>query len=113
MQESTIYRMNQQLLQYIQHVEKSLMQLEQSARLGITGESVRAQALQDLLTQKGHITEAELTAAIGNVIKKLNEPKPEDAKAEEAPKVELTLPTTEQVVQVEKSVIEEPNKANG
>jgi hypothetical protein len=108
MKESTIYQMKQQLLQYIQHVEKSLMQLEQSARLGITGESVRAQALQDLLTQKGVFTEAELTTAIGEVIKKLNEPKSEE-KAEE-PKVELTTPTPEQVAQVEKSVVEEPKQ---
>ena len=98
MRDDTIFGHLRSLGQYIQ-------QVEQQARLGITGESVRAQALQQLLIKKGLITEAELTEEIGNVIKKLNEPKPEDT---EAPKVELTKPTTEQVAEVQKSVVEEP-----
>ena len=95
--------------QYLQNVVKYIQQVEQSARLGITGEAVRAQAFQQLLIKKGLITEAELTAEIGEVIKKANEPKPEETKVEEAPKVGIVPATPEQVAQVEKSVVvEEP-----
>lgn len=97
--DSTTLSMYQNLVQYVQ-------QIEQSARLGITGEAVRAQAFQQLLIKKGLITEAELTAEIGEVIKKANEVKPEPAP--EAPKVDIVPATPEQVAQVEKSVIEEP-----
>lgn len=97
---------------YLQNIVKYVQQVEQSARLGITGEAVRAQAFQQLLIKKGLITEAELTEEIGNVIKKANEPKVEEPKAEEAPKVEIVTPTTEQVQAIEKSVVEEP-KTNG
>jgi hypothetical protein len=90
MRDTTIHGYLQNLVRYIQ-------QVEQSARLGITGESVRAQAFQQLLIKKGLITEAELTTEIGEVIRKANEPKPEEHKAEEAPKVELTTPTPEQI----------------
>lgn len=95
---------DQTTLGMLQNLANYIQQVEQSARLGITGESVRAQAFQDLLIKKGLITEAELTESIGEVIRKLNEPKPEA----EAPKVELTTPTPEQVQAVEKSVTEEP-----
>jgi hypothetical protein len=110
--DGTTYEMYQALLKYAQQLEGALHQLEQQARLGITGEAVRGQAFQKLLIKKGLITEAELTESIGEVIKEINQPKPEEPKAEEAPKVELTTPTPEEVAQVEKSVVEEP-KANG
>jgi|SRR5579864_2504167 len=97
MRDTTLWGHLQTLGSYIQ-------QVEQSARLGITGEAVRNAALQALMIKKGLITEAELTEAIGEVIKKANEPKP----AEEAPKVELATPSPEQVQAVEKSVTEEP-----
>ena len=106
MKEATIYGMYQNLARYVQ-------QVEQSARLGITGEAVRNAAFQALLIKKGLITEAEMTEAIGEIIKKANEPQSQEtAQTEEAPKVELTTPTPEQVVAIEKSVVEEP-KANG
>lgn len=101
MRETTIH-------QYFQNLAKYIQQVEQSARLGITGEAVRAQAFQQLLIKKGLITEAELTAEIGAVIQKANEPKPED----ETPKTEIVPATPEQVVEIQKSVVEEP-KANG
>ena len=91
--------------QYFENVVKYIQQVEQSARLGITGEAVRAQAFQQLLIKKGLITEAELTTEIGEVIKKANEPKPA---AETTPKVEIVPATPEQVQAVEKSVVEEP-----
>lgn len=94
--DSTSYGMFQNLVRYIQ-------QLEQSVRLGLTGEAVRNQALQQLLIKKGVITEAELTEAIGNVIKEANTPKT----TEEQPKVELATPTTEQVQAVTQSTTEE------
>ena len=92
--------------QYFENVVKYMQQVEQSARLGITGEAVRGQAFQQLLIKKGLITEAELTEAIGEVIRKANEPQPQA----EVPKVELTTPTAEQVAAVEKSVVEEPKQ---
>jgi hypothetical protein len=116
MKESTIYGMYQSILKYAQQLEQSLHQLEQSARLGITGESVRNAALQKALIKKGLVTEADLTEAIGEVIREINQPKVEEPKAAEAapateaPKVELALPTTEEVQAVEKSTIEEPKQ---
>jgi hypothetical protein len=96
---------------YFQNLVKYIQQVEQSARLGITGEAVRAQAFQQLLIKKGLITEEELTAEVGEVIRKANEVKPEEvAKTEEAPKVKLTVPSAEQVAAVEKSVVEEPKQ---
>jgi hypothetical protein len=94
--------------QYFRNVVKYIQQVEQSARLGITGEAVRAEALTQLLLSKGIFTQEEMTAAVGEVIRKANEPKPEEAAAAEAPKTELALPTTEQVQEVQKSVTEEP-----
>ena len=96
--------------QYFENVVKYIQQVEQSARLGITGEAVRAEALTQLLFKKGIFTQEEMTAAVGEVIRKANEPKPEEAKAEEATKVELTVPSAEQVAQVEKSVVETPKQ---
>lgn len=96
--------------QYFTNVVNYIKQVEQSARLGITGEAVRGQSLQQLLIKKGLITEAELTEAIGEVIRKANEAKPEEPKPDEAPKVELATPTPEQVIAVEKSVTEEPKQ---
>jgi hypothetical protein len=98
MRDATVYGHLQGLLKYIQ-------QIEQSVRLGLTGEVVRAESLQRLLIKKGIITEQELTEEIGNIIKEVNKPKSE----EQAPKPELTVPTPEQVQAVEKSV-EEPKK---
>lgn len=103
MKETTLFGHLQSLARYIQ-------QVEQSARLGITGEAVRGQAFQQLLIKKGLITEDELTESIGEVIRKANEPKPEETKADEAPKVEIVPATPEQVAQVEKSVVEEPKQ---
>jgi len=91
---------------YFENVVKYMQQVEQSARLGITGEAVRGAALQQLLVKKGLITEAELTEAIGDVIRKANEAKPDPAT--EAPKVEIVPATPEQTQAVEKSVVEEP-----
>jgi hypothetical protein len=100
MKEATIYGM-------VQYLDKKINQLEQSVRLGLTGEVIRAQAFQQLLIKKGLITEAELTEEIGVVIKKANEPKQEEvATATEAQKVELTTPTPEQVSEVQKSIEE-------
>jgi hypothetical protein len=94
-------------LSMFQNLVKYVQQVEQSARLGITGEAVRAQAFQKLLIKKGLITEAELTEAIGEVIREANTPKPEEvATATEAPKVEITTPTPEQVSEVQKSIEE-------
>jgi hypothetical protein len=94
---------------YMQNIVKYIQQVEQSARLGITGEAVRAEALTQLLLSKGIFTQEEMTTAIGEVIKKANEPKQEEAvKTEEAPKVELATPTAEEVADVQKSVVEEP-----
>lgn len=98
MRETTIH-------QYFQNLAKYIQQVEQSARLGITGEAVRAQAFQQLLIKKGLITEAELTTEIGAVIQKANEPKPEEVKSEEAPKVEIVPATPEQVSEIQKSVV--------
>lgn len=95
---------------YFENVVKYIQQVEQSARLGITGEAVRAEALTQLLLQKGIFTQEEMTIAVGEVIKKANEAKPAP---EEAPKVEITTPTAEQVVAVEKSVVVEEPKVNG
>lgn len=96
MRETTLFGHLQSLAKYIQ-------QVEQAARLGITGEAVRAQALQQLLIKKGHITEAEFTAEVGEVIRKANEVKPEEAPATEPQKVELSTPTPEQVADIQKS----------
>jgi len=94
MRDQTVYGMYQNLLKYVQ-------QIEQSVRLGLTGEAVRAEALTQLLLSKGIFTQEELNSAIGEVIRKANEPKPE---AEvETPKVELTTPTPDQVQEIQKS----------
>ena len=93
MRDSTIIGQIQRIIQYI-------AQVEQSARLGITGEAVRAQAFQNLMIQKGYFTEQELNEAIGAVIKKANEA---PAPTPEAPKTEIITPTTEQVQAIENS----------
>ncbi len=95
MRDNTIYGMYQGVVNYVQ-------KLEQSVRLGLTGEAVRAEALIQLLMKKGIFTQEELTEAMGAVIKKANEPKPE-----ETPKVEIAVPSPEQVQAIEKSVVEE------
>lgn len=94
------------------NLAKYIQQIENSVRLGLTGEVVRNTALVNLLYKKGLITEVEMTEAIGEVIRKANEVKPEEPKTEEAPKVELATPTAEQVADVQKSVVEE-SKTNG
>jgi hypothetical protein len=92
---------------YLTNIVKYVQQVENSAKLGITGEAVRNAALQELLIKKGLITEQELTESIGNIIRKANEPQ----KQEEAPKGPEIVPATpEQVADVQKSVEEsKPN----
>ena len=98
------------IMQYFNNLAKYIQQVEQSARLGITGEAVRAQAFQNLLIRKGICTEEELTAEIGEVIKKANEPKAADEAAAQ-PVVEIAKPTPEQVQEVQKSTT--PEGSNG
>jgi len=86
---------------------KLLATLQQGMSIGISGESLRNQALQEALVKKGIITEKEITAAIGEVIKKINEKnvkQQEEAKekAKEASK-QLVKPTPEEVVKVEEN----------
>lgn len=91
----------QTIIQTFRDVFQRLAMFEQSMRLGITGESIRNQALQDVLVKKGIITEADMTEAIGEVIKKAQKEAEEAAK-----KPELTVPTQEQVTGVENGTLE-------
>lgn len=75
-----------------------IQQVYDSLRMAISGESLRNQALQELLMEKGVITEAELNTKMGDVIKKINAKEPE-IKVEEA-KPELIVPTPEQTAQI-------------
>jgi len=67
-----------------QQVWKALAVIEQAMKMAVTGESVRNQALVDLLQKKGIITEIEMTHAVGEVIQKINQPKKEVPKKEES-----------------------------
>jgi polyhydroxyalkanoate synthesis regulator phasin len=93
------------IIQTFQDIFRRLALFEQSMRLGITGESIRNQALQDLLVKKGVITEPELTDAIGAVIKKAQQDAEDAAKKAKA---EIAVPTAEQVSEVQKGTLETP-----
>lgn len=103
MKEATIIGNFQQLYQM-------LARLEQSLRLGVTGESIRNQALQNALTKKGIITDADITTEIGLVIAEAQKQEAEAAKAkeEENAKPTLVTPTPQEVQAVEKGTLETP-----
>jgi enoyl-CoA hydratase/carnithine racemase len=84
----------------LQKFYKMISSLERAFKLALTGEAIRAQALQKLLLQKGIVSEVELQQAIGEVIQEAN-----NAAAEEsAPKADsLTTPTPDQVAEIAKT----------
>jgi len=92
----------------LQKLEHKINVVEQRSSLGVTSEAIRNQALYKLLVKKGLLTEQEFIAEVGDVIKEMNNPKPEEAKVEEAPKPEIIAPSAEQIQTVEQSVVEEP-----
>jgi len=98
MKETTLYGI-------LDRLDKKVNIVDQRASLGVTSEAIRNQAMYKLLVKKGLLTEQEFTEEVGQIIKEMNQPK-----QEEAPKVEIATPTTEQVAAVEKSVVEEPKQ---
>lgn len=79
-------------------LDQKIQQVYNSIRLAVSGESLRNQALQELLMEKGLITEVELNKKIGEVIQKINTQ--EAPATAEAPKVEIIAPTPEQTAQI-------------
>ena len=86
----------QVIIQEFQALFQRMAILEQSLRLGVTGEMLRNEALQTALIAKGLLAQEDITKAIGEVIKKTQE-----KAAEQQAKPELILPTTEQSEQIQ------------
>jgi putative heme degradation protein len=88
------------IISEFKQIYKWLNQIENSVKLALSGEAIRAQATQDLLIKKGLITETEMQQAIGDIIQKLNTQKEEPKKEEP----QIVAPTQEEIKTVADSV---------
>lgn len=80
-----------QIVQFIQN-------FQQAIRLDSTGKEIRLLAIQRLLIEKNHITEAEMTAMSGKIIAEMQKQAEEEAAKAAAPAVVPATP--EQTAQV-------------
>lgn len=105
MRDDTIYELLAKLR------NQMLMGLHQ-LNLQLSGESIRAKAVEKILIEKKLMTEEDLTKKMAEVIKELNStPAKEAKKAEdEKDKKKLVKPTVDEVKKVEDSKVIEPKK---
>ncbi|MGH7974780.1 MAG: hypothetical protein ACREBR_04595 [bacterium] len=102
MNETRVYGHLQQLENKIMQVINFFNNFQQAVRLDSTGKEIRLLAIQRLLIEKNIITEAELTAKSGDIIKEMQQ-EAEKAAAEataEAAKPKIVPATPEQTAQV-------------
>jgi NADH:ubiquinone oxidoreductase subunit D len=99
MRETEFYGRLQDLSNRFNSILQFIQNFTNSVRLDSTGKEIRLLALQKLLIEKGIITEAEMTTKSGEVITEMQKQAEEEAKKAAAP--EITVPTTQQVQQVE------------
>jgi hypothetical protein len=92
MREETIIKGFQDLEKRFQQVIGFIQNFTQSVRLDSTGKEVRLLALQKLLLKKGLITEAEMTAEAGDVIKEMQKQAEEEAAKAAAPAIVPATP---------------------
>jgi polyhydroxyalkanoate synthesis regulator phasin len=95
---------DQTLIQQFSIIAQQLQLLENSMRIGISGEAIRNEALTSLFIKKGLITQEEITSSIGDVIKKYQEQKKEEV---EKKTTEIIVPTAKEVAEVQKSAGQE------
>lgn len=114
MRETEFYGQINGLKQTLQQVIQFVNNLQNSVRLAFTGETVRSESLQSLLIKKGIITVEEMTAEVGETLKKMQAEAEAQAKANAdaalaaAAKTEIIKPTTAEVQAVANTPIDAP-----
>ncbi len=99
MRDDTVYQIAQQLKGEINQIVQFVQNLQQAVRLDSTGKELRLLSVQQLLIKKGLITEEEMTAQTGEVIKQMQAEA--EAQAAKAKAPEIVPATAAQTAQVE------------
>lgn len=86
--------------QQVETFKKGIMTIIQSLHLQLSGESIRAKAIEQILIDKKIMTEDDLKKNMAAVITELNASNKTET---EKPKKELAKPTSEEVAKVEES----------